>query len=103
MENVLGLAWRFLSQNGGLNAAWVTLKLQTTLLAAGGEGSLYRWLRSGNTVERIESACSTVMGGGVRMVISPYGGLSLDADNENDFRVISERFEDWVTIDPAGS
>lgn len=102
-KNVLGLAWRFLSQNGGINAAWVTLKLQATLLAAGGGGNLYRRLRARNTVPRIESACSRVMGGGVRMVISPYGGLSLDADNEDDFRVISERFEDWVTIDPTGS
>ncbi|MBT8058889.1 MAG: nucleotidyltransferase family protein [Gammaproteobacteria bacterium] len=102
-KNVLGLAWRFLSQDGGLNAAWVTLKLQATLLAAPGGGHWYRRLRAANTVERIESACSRVIGGGVRMVISPYGGLSLDADNEDDFRVISARFEDWVGIDPVGS
>jgi len=100
-KNVLALAWHFLSQEGGPQATWLTLRLQATLLASKGQGPLYRWLRRGNPTSRIERACGRVLGGTVRMVITPYGGLSLDADSEADFRVLVECFEDWRGIDPA--
>jgi GTP:adenosylcobinamide-phosphate guanylyltransferase len=100
-KNVLGLAWRFLGQAGGLRAAWITLRLQATLLAARGPGVLYRALRRGNTRSRIEQACSTVLGGPVRIVITPYGGLSLDVDNGEDFAVLSKCFERWSRIGPV--
>ena len=100
-KNVLALAWRFLGQAGGLRAAWITLLLQATLLAARGEGALYRWLRRGNGRSRIELACGTVLGGTVRVVITPYGGLSLDVDNEDDFRVLSECFGEWRRLGPV--
>ena len=101
-KNVAALAWHFLGQPGGWAAAWLTLRLQATLLAARGrKGGLYRRLRRGNDRARVERGCSTVLGGPVRIVITPYGGLSLDADNEDDFRVLSERFEDWRRIGPV--
>lgn len=102
-KNVLGLAWNFLGQAGGWQAARITLRLQATLLASRGQGALYRTLRSANTTRRIEKACGTVLGGPVRMVITPYGGLSLDADNEDDYRVMRQRFEDWLPIRPPPS
>lgn len=95
-KNVIGLAWRFLGQAGGWQAAWLTLRLQATLLAARGrKGRLYRRLRSGNTTQRILGACGTVLGGSVRMVVTPWGGLSLDADNDEDFQVLNRRFDEW--------
>jgi GTP:adenosylcobinamide-phosphate guanylyltransferase len=100
-KNVLALAWHFLGQPGGWQAAWITLRLQATLLAARKEGDFYRQLRRGNLTSRIEHAVSMVLGGSVRMVITPYGGLSLDADNEEDFEVLSQRFEDWLAIGPS--
>jgi GTP:adenosylcobinamide-phosphate guanylyltransferase len=100
-KNVLALTWHFLGQSGGWQAAWITLRLQATLMAARGKGTLYARMRRGNLTERIERACSTVLGGPVRMVITPYGGLSLDADNEEDFEILSRRFADWSLIGPA--
>jgi GTP:adenosylcobinamide-phosphate guanylyltransferase len=100
-KNVLALTWHFLGQSGGWQAAWITLRLQATLVASRGQGRLYRNLRRGNLTVRIERAVSTVLGGSVRMVITPYGGLSLDADNEEDFRVLSQRFDDWLAIGPS--
>jgi hypothetical protein len=100
-KNVLALAWHFLGQSGGWQAAWITLRLQATLMAARRKGNLYDRMRRGNLTERIERACSTVLGGPVRMVITPYGGLSLDADNEEDFEILSRRFADWTLIGPA--
>jgi hypothetical protein len=61
---------------------------------------MYQRLLRRNMTARIERACSTVLGGAVRMVITPYGGLSLDADNEEDFDILSRRFADWATIGP---
>lgn len=102
-KNVVALAWRFLGQPGGWQAAWITLRLQATLLAARGrKGVLYRRLRRGNATQRIERACGTVLGGSVRMVVTPWGGLSLDADNDEDFQVLSRRFEDWRRFGPVG-
>lgn len=103
-KNVVALAWRFLGQAGGWQAAWLTLRLQATLLAARGrKGVLYRGLRRGNATQRIEQACGTVLGGSVRMVITPWGGLSLDADNDEDFQVLSRRFEEWQRFGPVES
>jgi len=100
-KNVLALSWRFLSQSGGFMAAWTTLRLQATLLASKRQAGLYRWLRARNPVGRIEKVVGTTLGGKVRMVITPYGGLSLDADKEEDFQVLSQRFDDWKDIDPV--
>jgi GTP:adenosylcobinamide-phosphate guanylyltransferase len=100
-KNVLILTLKFLGQPGGWKAAWITLKLQVTLLAWKGRGGLYRRLRKRNRADRVEQACSTVLGGSVRMVITPYGGLSLDVDNEDDYRILSRKFNDWVDAEPV--
>ena len=100
-KNVLGLTLSFLSQPGGWQAAWLTLRLQATLLAARRGRHLYRWLRRWNTRERVEAYTSKVLGGPVRLVISPFGGLSLDVDDEEDFRKLAGRYDDWMAIHDA--
>lgn len=100
-KNVLLLTWKFFGQNGGFAAAWLAMKLQLTLVASRHWSWLASRMRRANTQDRVERVCSRVLGGPVRMVITPYGGLSLDADNENDFRVLSERIEEWKPIDPV--
>jgi molybdopterin-guanine dinucleotide biosynthesis protein A len=100
-RNVMSLVWSFFRQAGGWKAAWLTLRLQATLMASRRSGSLYQWLRRGNTPERVEQATGTVLGGSIRMVTTPYGGLSLDVDDEEDFRILNQRFNDWFAIGPA--
>lgn len=100
-KNVMALTWNFLSQSGGWHAAWLSIRMQATLMASRNEGWLYRHLRKGNSSRRTELVCSKVLGGPVRMVITPYGGLSLDADNEDDFKVLNQCFEDWQKMPPA--
>ena len=102
-RNVMTLAFRVLSQKGGWQAAWLALRLQATLLAARRGGRLYRWLRRGNTRQRIEAATSTVLGSRLRFVITPFGGLSLDVDDEEDFQVLNTRYHDWMAIHEAVS
>ena len=94
-RNVMLLARSYLGQSGGWKAAWLTLKLQATLMASRRGGGLYNWLRKGNTMEKTELAMGTVLGGTVKIIITPYGGFSLDVDDEEDFQVLSLRFDDW--------
>jgi len=100
-RNVVGLAFSFLGQDGGFQAAWMTLRLQATLLARRRGGRLYRRLRQWNTREKVEARTGKVLGGPLRLVISPYGGLSLDVDDENDFRILTDRYHDWMAINDA--
>jgi len=39
-----------------------------------------------------------VLGGSVRLIVTPYGGLSLDIDDEEDYRILSHRFSEWCAI-----
>jgi len=97
-HNVMKLVRSYLGRSGGWKAAWLTLRLQATLMASRRGGGLYRWLRKGNTMERVELAMGAVLGGTVKMIITPYGGFSLDVDDEEDFRVLSLRFDDWFLM-----
>ena len=96
LRNVVGLAYSFLSQEGGWQAAWMTLRLQATLRAARKGGRLYRRLRRWNTRERVEAGIGKVLGCSVRLVVSPFGGLSLDVDDEDDFRILTARYAEWM-------
>jgi len=101
VRNVVALAWSFFSRGRCWPAAWLTLRLQITLMAARRQWQLYEKLRRGNTPERIERACSAILGGSVRLVPSPHGGLSLDVDDEEDYRVLAQRFGDWAAKEPV--
>jgi len=103
LKNVLLLAWDFLSQSGGWVAAWLSLRMQATLMAERRGSRFYERLRRGNSAARTEEVCSRVLGGRVKIVVTPYGGLSLDADNEEDFHVLGQRFEEWKDVPPVES
>ena len=64
-------------------------------MASRRDGGFYRWMRKANSQERVELAVGTVLGGTVKLVTTPYGGFSLDVDDEEDFRVLNARFDDW--------
>jgi len=97
-RNVAGLAYKFLSQPGGIRAAWMTIRLQAAMMAARRGGRLYRRLRRWNTRERIEARTSAVLGGPLRIVVTPFAGLSLDVDDEQDFHILTARYEDWMSV-----
>jgi GTP:adenosylcobinamide-phosphate guanylyltransferase len=101
LKNVISLVGKFLGQAGGWQAAWITLKLQLTLAASKHNGRVFQYLRKNNKRERIEQACGAVLGGTVRIVLTPYGSLSLDVDNEEDYQVLSQHFDNWSRIGPV--
>ncbi|MCJ7814706.1 MAG: nucleotidyltransferase family protein [Xanthomonadales bacterium] len=101
LKNVIILVWKFLSQHGGWRAACITLQLQATLAVSRNQGRLFRWLRTYNKITDTERSCGDVLGGPIRIVITPYGGLSLDVDNEEDYQVLTRRYQDWSRIGPV--
>jgi GTP:adenosylcobinamide-phosphate guanylyltransferase len=97
-RNVVALIFDFFKTHGGWAAAWMTMRVQLTLMVSKKKGRLYRWLKKGNTQERVEHCISEVLGGPVKTVITPFGGLSLDVDDEEDFQILSARYGDWASI-----
>lgn len=96
-HNVIKLAFAVFSQPGGWFAAWMIFRLQLTYLLRQGQGGFYRRLRRGNTFGKIERGVSTVLGGPIRIVESPYGALSLDVDDEEDFALLQKNYARWMT------
>jgi hypothetical protein len=94
-SHVLGLTWTFFRQPGGWRGAWTVLSLQAARLASRYPGRIYRALRRRNDRRQIEAIASLVLGGSVRFVDTPFGGLSIDIDDEQDYRVVVQRFAEW--------
>jgi len=100
-RNVVALAFNFFKSHGGWHAAWLTVRVQLTLMLSKRKGYWYKRLKKGNTRIRVEKSVSEVLGGPVKVVITPYGGLSLDVDDEEDFRILDSRYKDWAAITAA--
>ena len=100
-RNVVALAFNFFKTQGGWQATWLTLRVQVTLMLSKGKGYWYKRLKKGNTRGRVEKSVSEVLGGPVKVVITPYGGLSLDVDDEEDFRVLDTCYGEWAAITAA--
>ena len=98
-RNVVALTFDFFfKSHGGWQAAWLTMRVQLTLMLSKGKGRWYQRLKKGNTRERIEHSVSKVLGGPVRVVITPFGGLSLDVDDEEDYRILDACFDEWAAV-----
>ena len=100
-RNVVALTFNFFKSHGGWYAAWMSMRLQLTLMLSKGKGRWYRRLRKGNTQDRVENIVSKVLGGPIKIVITPYGGLSLDVDDHEDYRILDACYEDWAAITAA--
>jgi len=100
-RNVIALTFNFFKSHGGWQAAWMTVRIQMTLMLSKGKGYWYRRLKQGNTREKVEKSCSEVLGGPVKIIITPFGGLSLDVDDEEDYRILDTRLEEWAAITAA--
>ncbi len=100
-RNVVALVYSFFRRPHGWHSAWLTIRIQLTLMLSGGKGRLYRRLKAGNTESRVEKSISEIVGGPVKIVVTPYGGLSLDVDDEEDYRVLDARYQEWAAITAA--
>ncbi len=78
-----GLLWNYLWLQLGLQAE----KQQREKLA--------RWAGKRVKLEKLLKQISHLLGLRFGILETPFGGSVLDADNERDFLVISQRFEEW--------
>ena len=100
-RNVVALTFNFFKSQGGWHAARLSMRVQLTLMLSKRKGRLYRWLKKGNTQERVEKSISDTLGGSIKIVVTPFGSLSLDVDDEDDFRILNARYEEWAAITAA--
>ncbi len=100
-RNVVALTFNFFKSQGGWQAAWMSMRVQVTLMLSKRKGRLYRRLKKGNTRERVEKSVSEVLGGPIKIVVTPFGGLSLDVDDDEDFRILDACYEEWAAITAA--
>ena len=100
-RNVVALVYNFFRRPHGWHSAWLTMRVQLTLMLSNKKGRLYRRLKAGNTEARVEKCFTEVLGGPVKIVVTPFGGLSLDVDDEEDYRVLDARYYDWAAITAA--
>lgn len=97
LGNALALAWRiFWDEGGGLRVLFYYSLMH---LAGVFDRHRWRWLadrfRNWVTIERVERALGALLKARLRVVITEGGGCALDVDNERDFEVIQERYDDW--------
>lgn len=97
-RNVVALIFTFFKSPGGWHAAWMTIRVQLTLMLSRRKGRWYHRLKKGNTRDKVEKSISEVLGGPVRIVVTPFGGLSLDVDDQEDYRVLDACYKDWAAI-----
>jgi len=100
-RNVVALTISFFKSQGGWHAAWLSMRMQLTLKLSKGKGRWYQKLKKGNTRERVEKAIGDALGGTIRIVVTPFGGLSLDVDDHEDFRVLDACYTEWAAITAA--
>lgn len=100
LGNALALAWRiFWDDVGGLRMVFFYALMH---LAGAFDRNGWRWLadrfRSWVTFGRVERSLSALLAGSVRFVVTEGGGCALDVDNERDFDVMKERYDDWHAL-----
>jgi len=97
-RNVVGLVYTFFRRPHGWHSAWLTIRIQLALMLSRGKGRLYRRLKAGNTESRVEKCMSDLLGGPVKIVVTPFGALSLDVDDQEDYQVLDKRYQDWAAV-----
>ena len=97
-RNVVALTFTFFKSPGGWHAARLSMRVQLTLMLSRRKGRWYQKLKKGNTRERVERSIGDALGGSIRIVVTPFGGLSLDVDDQEDYRILDACYQEWATI-----
>jgi hypothetical protein len=95
-KSVARLTSAFLKNPGGIRgAAHVACFQAASLLERSGMTRLSGWVRRSLKLPIIERSASMMLGCRFAAVVTPYGGLSLDIDDETDYEIIRENLSVW--------
>ncbi len=57
-----------------------------------------RFLEKRLQLSGLEKHISKILRTRLKIVVTPYGGSTIDVDNEHDYQAIGERFEEWIAM-----
>ena len=95
--SIAALAWRLLrSERGGFAVVgFYGLMHLAGLLDRRGRRWLADRVRRWIPMQRIESGISVLLRGSFRFVVTEGGGCAVDIDNEHDYDIAEQRYEEW--------
>lgn len=97
LRNILKLFIKILWLEGGKSAAQFYLLILAVLFFRKiGIMGISKKISSYLMVSRFESLVGRVLGTEASVAETTYGGAALDIDNETDFAIINEKFEEWM-------
>lgn len=97
LRNILKLFIKILWLEGGKSGAqFYFLILAALFFRKIGIMGISKKISSYLMVSRFESLVGRVLGTKVSVAETTYGGAALDIDNETDFAIINEKFEEWM-------
>lgn len=95
-RNILRLLAVFLRNPGGLHGVLHVLCFQAAaLLESAGMHGLSAVPRAFLDLRRVERTASLILGCRFSAVVTPFGGLSIDIDEESDYEILSENLDAW--------
>ena len=96
--NIGKLFLKIFRLKGFKRGAFFYLLIQSALFFRSiGLVSLYKFVSSYLTLKRYESIIGSVLSTKISIAETTYGGAAMDIDNENDYRVINKKFDEWMS------
>jgi hypothetical protein len=94
--SVIGLAWRLVRRGGLVVLAYYLLMHLAGIMDRRGMPTAADGLRRFIRIARIERGVSGLLGCSFRFVTTDIGGSAVDVDNEHDFDIAKQRYEEWI-------
>jgi GTP:adenosylcobinamide-phosphate guanylyltransferase len=97
--HILRLAWTIVrSEQGGLRALFLYICIHLAGVAhRRGFSTLSNWLRQLVSLGAIERALGSLLRADFRFVTREVGGCGVDIDNDSEYAVACQRFDEWST------
>lgn len=98
-RNILALFWKLLRLSSRFQTVRMSFLLQlTAVLRKYGFDSLAEKVRRRIRTKDFEHLLSRIFMTGLRLVETPYSGVSLDIDSEDDYRKLVENIDYWAGV-----
>lgn len=98
-QNVLKLIWRLVKQKNRYQTVRIAVLLQAiAVLNRNGFERGAEWLRKRVRGEQLEKSFSRLFMTRFKLVVTPYGGVSLDVDCEDDYLKLVKHYHYWKRV-----
>jgi|GEM_PF-170806 len=97
--HILRLAWTIMrSEQGGLRILFLYICIHLAGVAHRHDfATIANWLRQLVSIESIERAVGSLLRTDFRFVATEAGGCAVDIDNDREYRIANQRFDEWST------